>query len=149
MRVLIEAGVALSPQDYASVVHIVPLLKEDTGAEIDNSGASTPKSPKPKKHSVQSVEFAWGWVNREGHWTIRTDTKISDGHSAKAMAKLAEAVYTSNVKLHVDHDDVVDLGAAPGSWSSWLSSRVRRVIAVDPGALDARVLELPNVIHGE
>lgn len=46
-------------------------------------------------------------------------------------------------------DDVIDVGAAPGSWSGWLAGRARRVVAVDPAQLSADVLALPNVIHGE
>lgn len=42
---------------------------------------------------------------------------------------------------------VLDVGAAPGGWSSAMAKMVRKVIAVDPGEMDTSVLELPNVEH--
>lgn len=45
-------------------------------------------------------------------------------------------------------DTAVDLGASPGGWTRILHSQgFRAVHSVDPAALDARVLELPGVIH--
>jgi 23S rRNA U2552 (ribose-2'-O)-methylase RlmE/FtsJ len=46
-------------------------------------------------------------------------------------------------------DVVLDMGASPGGWSLYLSTvaKVAHVHAVDPGALDDSVLELPNVTH--
>ncbi|MFG3338653.1 SAM-dependent methyltransferase [Glycomyces sp. NPDC048151] len=41
----------------------------------------------------------------------------------------------------------LDYGAAPGGWTRILAGRGYRTTAVDPGDLDARVLELPGVVH--
>ena len=41
----------------------------------------------------------------------------------------------------------VDLGAAPGGWTRHLAQRGLDVVAVDPAALDPRVLGLANVHH--
>ncbi len=38
-------------------------------------------------------------------------------------------------------------GAAPGGWTAYLAQRMQRVIAIDPAALEQRVLDLPNVVH--
>ncbi|CAB1104197.1 unnamed protein product [Ectocarpus sp. CCAP 1310/34] len=41
----------------------------------------------------------------------------------------------------------IDIGAAPGGWTSFLASKCRRVLSVDPAELDPAVLALPNVVH--
>ena len=41
----------------------------------------------------------------------------------------------------------LDVGAAPGGWTACLAARARRVVAIDPAALDSAVLALPNVTH--
>jgi hypothetical protein len=41
----------------------------------------------------------------------------------------------------------LDIGAAPGGWTQYLAAQCRRVVAVDPAALDAGVLSLDNVVH--
>lgn len=41
----------------------------------------------------------------------------------------------------------IDMGSAPGGWTSFLAARCRRVLSVDPAELDPDVLALSNVIH--
>ena len=42
----------------------------------------------------------------------------------------------------------IDVGASPGSWTSFLATRgTGTVLAVDPGDLEPEVLALANVIH--
>lgn len=41
----------------------------------------------------------------------------------------------------------VDVGAAPGAWTEFLSPKIKKVIAIDPAELDPKVVSLPNVIH--
>ena len=41
----------------------------------------------------------------------------------------------------------IDMGSAPGGWTSFLSARCKRVLSVDPAELDPEVLALPNVVH--
>ena len=47
----------------------------------------------------------------------------------------------------VQYARVVDVGAAPGGWSSFMADHSTQVIAVDPAEMDPRVLQLPNVTH--
>lgn len=42
---------------------------------------------------------------------------------------------------------VLDIGAAPGGWTSFLSNQVKKVIAVDPAEMDPIVLKNENVIQ--
>lgn len=46
-----------------------------------------------------------------------------------------------------EHDLVLDLGAAPGGWSSVALGHGAEVVAVDRAALDARVAEHPRLTH--
>jgi len=41
----------------------------------------------------------------------------------------------------------LDLGAAPGGWSKAMAKKIKKIIAVDPGALDEDVLKIENVVH--
>ncbi|CAN0380229.1 unnamed protein product, partial [Hapterophycus canaliculatus] len=41
----------------------------------------------------------------------------------------------------------IDIGSAPGGWTSFLASKCRRVLSVDPAELDPAILALPNVVH--
>lgn len=46
-----------------------------------------------------------------------------------------------------DNGVSIDVGAAPGGWTSWLAASMQLVVAVDPAALDPAVAALPNVTH--
>ncbi|KAK2075730.1 hypothetical protein QBZ16_001471 [Prototheca wickerhamii] len=64
----------------------------------------------------------------------------------KATAKLAEALAWAR---HAPGGGgaAIDLGSAPGGWSTVLSRYVDRVVAVDPAAMSPEALALPNLVH--
>jgi 23S rRNA C2498 (ribose-2'-O)-methylase RlmM len=65
---------------------------------------------------------------------------------SRAYHKIKEAVERTGV-VPIDKDWIcVDVGAAPGGWSLYLSERVQKVIAVDAAEVTV-VKNLPNVVH--
>ncbi|NIQ07123.1 MAG: hypothetical protein GWO20_15775 [Candidatus Korarchaeota archaeon] len=62
---------------------------------------------------------------------------------ASSYYKINEAVHRFNVPLPPT-SRVLDLGAAPGGWTEYMSKKVEKVIAVDPANLD---FDRKNVIH--
>jgi 23S rRNA (cytidine2498-2'-O)-methyltransferase len=64
----------------------------------------------------------------------------------RAEAKLREALAAFAIDT-TGMRRALDLGAAPGGWTAVLSETVPEVVAVDPAAMDAQVLERPNVLH--
>lgn len=64
----------------------------------------------------------------------------------RAEVKLREAIAQFGLELPRE-GRALDLGASPGGWTKVLAEHVAEVVAVDPGALDGRVLALPNVRH--
>lgn len=65
---------------------------------------------------------------------------------SRAEYKLVEAIEVFGLMV-VAGERAVDLGAAPGGWTRHLAERGLTVTAVDPAALDARVLRMPGVRH--
>lgn len=64
----------------------------------------------------------------------------------KATAKLAEALAWTR---HAPQGGgvAIDLGAAPGGWSTLLSTYVDTVISVDPAEMSPSALALENLVH--
>jgi len=64
----------------------------------------------------------------------------------RSELKLREALAAFDVATD-ESMRALDVGAAPGGWTTVLAERVGEVIAVDPGDLAPEVAELPNVRH--
>ena len=64
----------------------------------------------------------------------------------RAELKLREILQRHAVTLPAQ-GRALDVGAAPGGWTKVLAEHMAEVVAVDPGELDPRVQQLPNVIH--
>jgi predicted rRNA methylase YqxC with S4 and FtsJ domains len=60
--------------------------------------------------------------------------------------KIREALATFDIDIPPGAH-VLDIGAAPGGWTSVLARLAREVVAVDPGELDSDVGRLTNVRH--
>ncbi|KAG5182002.1 hypothetical protein JKP88DRAFT_349085 [Tribonema minus] len=70
-----------------------------------------------------------------------------DAHApCRAFYKLREATDRAGI-AYQQNWNALDMGASPGGWTHFLSPRVARVFAVDPGSMDADVLALPNVTY--
>jgi 23S rRNA (cytidine2498-2'-O)-methyltransferase len=61
-----------------------------------------------------------------------------EGQISRAEFKLLEALSAFGLRLP-ERGTALDLGAAPGGWTRVLRERGLRVVAVDPGELDARL----------
>jgi tRNA(Ser,Leu) C12 N-acetylase TAN1/23S rRNA U2552 (ribose-2'-O)-methylase RlmE/FtsJ len=64
----------------------------------------------------------------------------------RAELKLREIIERHELALSPE-GRALDIGAAPGGWTKVLAEHMAEVVAVDPGELDPRVTELPNVVH--
>ncbi len=84
----------------------------------------------------------------EPDWTVkvggRHEVDPERLHKNRALVKLLEFVSEHEVEFP---DVVIDLGAAPGGWSSFAAQVAEHVISVDPARLEERVKELENVHH--
>jgi 23S rRNA (cytidine2498-2'-O)-methyltransferase len=65
---------------------------------------------------------------------------------SRAEFKLEELFKTFDFPADLG-EYALDFGAAPGGWTRILAARGFHTTAVDPGDLDPRVLQLPNVYH--
>ena len=121
------------------------LLREATGAAVN---LKTPKKTVVLQ-IFQNQAFV-GVTDTENILVknVGVQRKYAKGERpiTRAEHKIKEAIEAFNLKIGRNWD-VLDLGAAPGGWTKVLSSLARTVVAVDPADLDARVAELPNVVH--
>jgi 23S rRNA (cytidine2498-2'-O)-methyltransferase len=76
----------------------------------------------------------------------RIRLRRDEGQVSRAEFKLEELLALGVVTLP-DDGLAVDLGAAPGGWTRVLRRAGLRVIAVDPGALDDRLIGDPEIRH--
>ncbi|CAI5463036.1 unnamed protein product [Closterium sp. Yama58-4] len=80
-------------------------------------------------------------------WRLASDCKGgSDGCASSAVSKLEEVLHVVGWRLREDMT-AMDVGAAPGAWTEYLSARVRHVLAIDPAALSPAVTARGNVTH--
>lgn len=69
-----------------------------------------------------------------------------EGQISRAKFKLLEAERTFGLQL-ADHRNALDIGAAPGGWTSLLLERGLRVTAVDPAELHPTLAGHPRLTH--
>jgi 23S rRNA C2498 (ribose-2'-O)-methylase RlmM len=154
---LANEGVIFTPTGYSHLLSVVDDRgRKDSDADQPDGGC-----------------MLWGIVPREetAGWFALKEAANAAGEAApcRAQFKLREAMSLPEVSeglqalLVAQHGAepepepepsadavglvVMDLGAAPGGWTEilCLSSSVRRVLAVDPGELDPKILEHPKV----
>jgi 23S rRNA (cytidine2498-2'-O)-methyltransferase len=65
---------------------------------------------------------------------------------SRAKFKLLEAEYAFSLDLH-KHHKALDIGAAPGGWTSLLLERGLQVTAIDPAALHESLLNHPQLTY--
>ncbi|GMH36209.1 hypothetical protein BSKO_04077 [Bryopsis sp. KO-2023] len=71
--------------------------------------------------------------------------RLADSCST-AVYKLQEALHVVGIST-TEIGTAIDLGAAPGAWTSYLAKQARQVISVDPAELSQDVTALSNVVH--
>jgi 23S rRNA (cytidine2498-2'-O)-methyltransferase len=69
-----------------------------------------------------------------------------EGQVSRAKFKLLEAEETFDLDLS-DFQRALDVGAAPGGWTSLLLDRGVKVTAVDPGDMHPALLDDPNLTY--
>lgn len=70
---------------------------------------------------------------------------LSKGCVSRASTKIEEALHVADLKLYRSML-VLDVGAAPGAWTEYLSRNAEIVLAIDPGKLCTKA-QKPNVSH--
>lgn len=69
-----------------------------------------------------------------------------EGQISRAKFKLLEAEKTFGIDF-TSFREALDIGAAPGGWTSFLLDRGMKVTAVDPAKMDASVLSSPRLTY--
>ncbi len=87
--------------------------------------------------------------------SLISSTQLLQNNNKQEMPPVCRAYHKLNEVLDVQFPRLqweyeleslsVDVGASPGGWTQVLSYSNFRVIAIDPGALDPSVLDLPNI----
>jgi len=103
--------------------------------------------------SADSLESSLGPSEQHGHWHSanaldKSGAKLS---VCRAFYKLSEVFheepsFRSALTDAVRGSACIDIGASPGGWTDLLS-RHARVVAVDPGDLEAEIACRPSVVH--
>jgi len=128
-------------------------VERNLGLKLEETSGATVDLRNPKKVVVvqifQNTAFV-GLTDSENLVVkpIRVSRKYAKGERpfTRAEHKIKEALGTFNVEVKPNYD-VLDLGAAPGGWTKVLAGLAKRVVAVDPAALESEVERLPNVVH--
>ncbi len=123
------------------------------GLKLEETSGATVDLRNPKKVVVvqifQNTTFL-GLTDSENLIVkpIRVSRKYAKGERpfTRAEHKIKEALGTFNVEVKPNYE-VLDLGAAPGGWTKVLAHSAKKVVAVDPAALESEVERLPNVVH--
>jgi hypothetical protein len=98
-------------------------------------------------YSIYADYYVWGTTTLEASITGINALQIGHGEICKASHKIQEAFSSRGWKVPSE-GHCLDVGASPGSWTSFLASNSSGiVVAVDPGDLVDEVLEMPNVKH--
>jgi len=69
-----------------------------------------------------------------------------EGQISRAKFKLLEAEQAFGLSFS-QFSNALDIGAAPGGWTSLLLERGLQVTAIDPASLDERIVKHPSLIH--
>ncbi|MCO5582095.1 hypothetical protein L7F22_035985 [Adiantum nelumboides] len=100
-------------------------------------------------HSLYAVKtdgvIRYGIGKGEDMYLVACDREaLFKGAVARACSKLEEVLYVKGIKLTPDML-VLDVGAAPGAWTEFVSKRVCHVVAIDPGKLSENILGVTHI----
>ena len=104
--------------------------------------------------SADTLEASLGPSEQLGHWHSanaldKSGAKLS---VCRAFYKLSEVFheepsFRSALTDAARGSACIDIGASPGGWTDLLSRHACRVVAVDPGDLEAEIACRPSVVH--
>ena len=128
-------------------------VERELGTYLENETGATVDFENPEKTVViqifQNIAFI-GVTKTENilKKTIKVFRKYPKGERPlnRAMLKIREALDAFSIEIQPSFE-ILDIGAAPGGWTKVLSSSAKKVVAVDPAALDPSVTNLPNIAH--
>ena len=115
------------------------------------------KTELPRLHlcfeSGQKVFVGWSWADNGAPWPMGIPRlRVPKEAPSRSTLKLEEAWHHFiprddwDVRLKAGMT-AVDLGAAPGGWTWQLVNRLMKVIAVDNGPIDRRLMDSGQVEH--
>eukprot|EP00897_Mesotaenium_endlicherianum_P005874 jgi/Mesen1/5314/ME000265S04471 len=82
----------------------------------------------------------------EDMWLLPCDRAgTTDGYASRAVSKLEEIFTVTGLRLH-ESMTAMDVGAAPGAWTEYMSEHAGHVVAIDPAVLSPDALR-SNVTH--
>lgn len=125
-------------------IHVA--LKNDISADITRITASTPIVSLTLHEATAYLgvsrrhENGNLWIGGARHY------QMNESVVSRAEFKLEEAIELFDVPMK-KNDIAVDLGAAPGGWTSVLRRKGMKVIAVDPAELDPRIAHDTGITH--
>jgi 23S rRNA U2552 (ribose-2'-O)-methylase RlmE/FtsJ len=167
-RSLIEAAMAsphgecLATHNHAAVFHVASSHRGATFLYYHAAVAAPPQRQENASSHADEVATYYCASEAKGHWA--SPSSLDKGGEklsvCRAFYKLSELVTEDPDFLAALSDEAatlrpaatpaiaIDIGASPGGWTDLLSrSTHSRVIAFDPGELDAHVVSRPNVVH--
>jgi 23S rRNA (cytidine2498-2'-O)-methyltransferase len=127
-RAILAAAIGDRLDAEIDLQHAELIVSVLAGRETADVGVSTPE------------ENLSAWSGGERRF------KRYDGQINRAEFKLLEAFDVFGIDPS-NFRTALDLGAAPGGWTNVLVSAGCRVVAVDPGSLDERLMLRPDVRH--
>ena len=94
------------------------------------------------KNKLKKNKISKNWVNKQKRDIYVRQSKL-EGYRSRAVYKLQEI--QTKFKVINNGMSIVDLGAAPGSWSEFISRKFKNIklVAIDLKELD----KIENVIH--
>ena len=137
--VLHNSGVALDPINYDWLLYVVRVMddapawegnrpkRKGGGEPYRKTKAEGKGKGKGRAPQAPRERFRYGLFPAAARWQFdsqrNTAASITEGMVAKACLKLSEGMLLAGVPPNPDMV-VVDLGAAPGSWTQWLAPQV-------------------------
>ncbi|CAM9369314.1 unnamed protein product [Choristocarpus tenellus] len=90
--------------------------------------------------------YLFGLSEASAHVGLLINGNQNRSAVSRAFYKLKEVTIRANLS-YISQWIAVDIGSAPGGWTSFLAARCRQVLSVDPAEMDPTVVALPNVVH--
>lgn len=100
---------------------------------------------KDAKSDLIKVRYGFALAKVTFDFNQAIDKLASQDHVSRAFYKIKEAFERCRIQESLQPTyNAIDIGAAPGGWSLFLSNIVKNVYAVDPAII---TISKPNIIH--
>jgi len=95
---------------------------------------------------LKKNKISKNWINKQRRDIYVKKSKI-EGYRSRAVYKLEEI--NTKFKILTNGSKIIDLGAAPGSWSQYISKKVKNVKTVAIDLNDMEKIENITIIKGD